>query len=503
MSGALPKGWTRTTIEKVLAPLEDGRTLHHGWSPQCLSEPSPSSDVWGVLKTTAIQQGRYLPEHNKRLPDSLKPRPQLEVKAGDLLLTCAGPRVRCGVPCLVRETRPRLILSGKMYRFRVRPDVVDPRFLEAQLLSSAAQAALDAMKTGISDSGLNLTHDRFKQLPTILAPLHEQRQVVAAIDAHFSRLDAATATLERVQRKLERYRASVLKAAVEGRLVPTEAELARKEGRSYEPASVLLKRILAERRRRWEEAELAELKAKGKAPTDDRWKARYVEPVERDTAGLPDLPEGWCWTHLGTAFEVSVGATPSRARAEYWGGDIPWVSSGEVAFCRIRATRESITKAGLENSSTKLNPAGTVLIGMIGEGRTRGQVAILDVDACNNQNAAAVRVSEAGLSPEFVYHYLVGAYQQNRSLGSGNNQPALNKTRVQTIPLPLAPLAEQRRIASALEGIASVVDHAGVNLAATRDRIARLRQSILKRAFEGRLVNAEPGGVPSIVPSRS
>ena len=86
------------------------------------------------------------------------------------------------------------------------------------------------------------------------------------------------ATLERVQRNLKRYRASVLKAAVEGRLVPTEAELARSEGRDYEPAPVLLERILAERRRRWEDAELAKMTAKGKAPRDDKWKETYRVP---------------------------------------------------------------------------------------------------------------------------------------------------------------------------------------------------------------------------------
>ena len=83
-------------------------------------------------------------------------------------------------------------------------------------------------------------------------------------------------------RNLKRYRASVLKAAVEGRLVPTEAELARAEGRDYEPASVLLERILAERRRRWEEAELAKMKAKGKTPKGDRWRAKYKEPIPPD-----------------------------------------------------------------------------------------------------------------------------------------------------------------------------------------------------------------------------
>ena len=101
----MPRGWAKVPIEELFCPLEDGRTLHQGWSPQCESEPSPSVNEWGVLKTTSIQAGAFLPEYNKRLPSSLNPRPQLEVKVGDILITCAGPRVRCGVACLVRNTR--------------------------------------------------------------------------------------------------------------------------------------------------------------------------------------------------------------------------------------------------------------------------------------------------------------------------------------------------------------------------------------------------------------
>jgi type I restriction enzyme S subunit len=109
-----------------------------------------------------------------------------------------------------------------------------------------------------------------------------------------SRLDAATAALKRVQANLKRYRASVLKAACEGRLVPTEAELARKEGRDYKPADKLLQRILRERRARWEADTLAKLQASGKSPKDDHWKQKYKAPSAPDTANLPPLPEGWC-----------------------------------------------------------------------------------------------------------------------------------------------------------------------------------------------------------------
>jgi type I restriction enzyme S subunit len=173
------------------------------------------------------------------------------------------------------------------------------------------------------------------------------------------------------------------------------------------------------------------------------------------------------------------------------------VSSGEVQFCRIKRARETITAEGLRNTSTKVHPKGTVLLGMIGQGRTRGQAAILDVEACNNQNCAAIRVSEAGCVPEYVYGWLELQYDETRRLGGGNNQQALNKARVEAIPLPLPPLAEQHRIVAEVDRRLSVFDALDTTLDANLARCARLRQAILKRAFEGRLVPAEaPAAAP-------
>ena len=112
-------------------------------------------------------------------------------------------------------------------------------------------------------------------------PSPEQRRIVAEIEKQFTRLDASVAALKRVQANLKRYRASVLKAACEGKLVPTEAELAQTEGRDYEPADQLLARILSERRARWESQE-----KRGR---------KYKEPAAPDTSNLPKLPEAWVW----------------------------------------------------------------------------------------------------------------------------------------------------------------------------------------------------------------
>ena len=303
------------------------------------------------------------------------------------------------------------------------------------------------------------------QLP--LPPLNQQTHIVAEIEKQFSRLDEAVANLKRVKANLKRYKAAVLKAAVEGKLT----EEWRKQHPDVEPADKLLERILAERREKWQ------------------GRGKYKEPVAPDTTDLPELPEGWVWASISQVFEVCIGATPSRGKSEYWNGTIPWVSSGEVAFCRIRSTRETITDLGLKNTSTRLHPPGTVLLGMIGEGKTRGQVAILDIDACNNQNSAAIRVSDADVIPEYVYNFFECEYESTRKRGSGGNQPALNKSRVGQIVFPLPSIAEQCQIVVEVERCLSIVAGVDAQIDSNCHRADRLRQSILKKAFSGKLVS--------------
>lgn len=339
----LPSSWVVAPIGDLLSPLEDGRTLHHGWSPQCEKQPSSSEDEWGVLKTTAVQDGEFLPEHNKRLPTSLTPRQHLEVREGDLLITCAGPRIRCGVPCLVRKTRRRLIISGKMYRFRVHDGLMDSRYIEAFLRSKHAQTEIDRMKTGISDSGLNLTHGRFLPLQVPVAPLNEQERIVAKIEELFSDLDAGVAALERAKANLKRYRAAVLKAAVEGKLT----QKWRAENPPKEPASKLLARILKERRKKWEQEQLAAYKAKGKQPPKN-WRDKYKEPAGPG-ANLPALPEGWCWACLSQllAEPLRNGHSAKRSkdgtgvRTPYAHGNNGWRFLGEEHETDRRKPRQS------------------------------------------------------------------------------------------------------------------------------------------------------------------
>src|SRR5262244_466575 len=133
--------------------------------------------------------------------------------------------------------------------------------------------------------------DQISSYPVPLPPLPEQHRIVAEIEKQFTRLDAGVAALERARVNLKRCRSSVLKAACEGRLVPTEAELARAEGRNYKPAKRLLACILKERRAKREANQLAKLQTQGKVPEGDKWKEKYQEPAAPNTTDLPELPE--------------------------------------------------------------------------------------------------------------------------------------------------------------------------------------------------------------------
>lgn len=325
-----------------------------------------------------------------------------------------------------------------------------------------------------------------------LPPAAEQQRIVEKLEELLSDLDAGTTALERARANLKRYRAAVLKAAVEGRLT----EKWRAEHPDTEPARKLLERILAERRKMWEVVQLKKYAERKQAPPHG-WKDKYVEPAKPNVASLPGLPRSWLWSSLGQCFPVVVGSTPSRGDSRYWRGDINWVSSGEVQFNRISETKEKITAEGLANSSTRINPKGSVLLGMIGEGKTRGQAAILDIPAANNQNCAAIWVSETEVLPEFVYFWLWSRYEITRSGGSGNNQPALNKSLVEMIPFPLPPVEEQREIVLEVDKYCSNLEHSLATLEVMGGRSSRLRQAILKRAFEGKLVPQDPKDEPA------
>jgi type I restriction enzyme S subunit len=301
--------------------------------------------------------------------------------------------------------------------------------------------------------------------------LDEQRRIAKQLDRIASRLDDTKARLDTIPATLKRFRMAVLAAACSGRLTADW-----RSAHGSEVADRLLEKIFDVRI------------AAATRESDRRKLKEFLEAFPASPWDGMDLPQSWVATCIGAIGQVCNGSTPSRKVADFWAGEIPWVSSGEVQNHRIASTRERISQVGYNNSSVRMLPAGTVLIAMIGEGKTRGQSAILDIEACINQNIAAVVIDHGFVEPGYLWYWFQGQYEANRQAGSGSGPQALNCQHVRELPFNLPPLAEQSEIVRRVEALLKQADAIAVRYQKARTFVDKLMPAALAKAFRGELL---------------
>ena len=278
--------------------------------------------------------------------------------------------------------------------------------------------------SGTTVLGVNLNN--LKAIKTLLPPPPEQRAIVAKIEQLFSDLDNGIANLKAAQAKLDIYRQAVLKQAFEGELT-----------------------------REWREKQ-------------------------------PIIPS----TELGYIADVGTGATPKKSEASYWtDGNIAWVTSGALNDLFVNEPSGLITAKAVKETNCKVFPIGTLLIAMYGEGKTRGKCSELKIPASTNQAIAAINLRPDFLaSKNYVKWFLVKNYNDIRMVSSGGVQPNLNLAKVKSISLPFPSVEEQNQIVQEIEARLSVCDKLADTIQTSLQQAEALRQSILKKAFEGRLL---------------
>lgn len=193
------------------------------------------------------------------------------------------------------------------------------------------------------------------------------------------------------------------------------------------------------------------------------------------------LPDGWTRRTLGEIARITSGGTPDRAEPSYWGGDIPWVTTGEIQFNTITDTTEKITELGLKNSSAKLFPPGTLLMAMYGQGKTRGQVAKLGIEAATNQNSAAILL-QPDQDPDYHFHYLAARYDEIRELGHSGGVSHLNAGLLKQIEIPCAPFEQQQYIGRMLGVWDDTIAATERLLANSRKQKSDLMSMLLRRS---------------------
>jgi type I restriction enzyme S subunit len=162
------------------------------------------------------------------------------------------------------------------------------------------------------------------------------------------------------------------------------------------------------------------------------------------------IPEDWDIRTLGEVASIAAGGTPSRRVPEYWKDEIPWVTTTEIDFTTITHTQQSISKIGLRHSAAKLLCPGTLLLALYGQGKTRGKVAVLGIEAATNQACASILLNPS-VSRDFVFHFLASRYDAIRGLSNSGSQENLNGQIVKSLLIAFPPTqAEQEAIAKAL-----------------------------------------------------
>jgi type I restriction enzyme S subunit len=465
---SLPPGWAETTIGSVVEP-----KVHQ--APP--SSPARYIEISGIDRAT-----KKIVEAPEVAPADAPTRARQWVKPEDVLVSLTRPNLNA--VALVPDWLDGAVASTGFDVLRA--NSVLPKWLHYRVRSQAFVMDVCAGLQGVVYPAIRPKDVRAHRFP--LPPIGEQERLVEVLDSYFSRLDEVEAGLERAQRNLKRYRASVLQAAVTGRLVPTEAELARAEGRGYEPASELLKRILVERRSRWEES--------GR-------RGKYVEPAPPDTSNLPELPEGWCWASLDQLLvrPLSNGRSVPDAATGFAVLRLTCLRDGQIDLTQRKSGRWTPTEAApfLVEEGDFLVARGNGSKHLVGRG---GLVASIAEPVAFPDTLIRVRVSSEHVSPRLFCaiwnSHLVRSYIE-RTARTTAGIYKINQSDLEAVPIPLAPRFEQQRLEAEVERLGSVVQEAVSVLATQAARTSRLRQSILKSAFDGKLQDQESKYEPEAV----
>ena len=256
-----------------------------------------------------------------------------------------------------------------------------------------------------------------------------------------------------VKENVAELRKAILQLAVVGHLLPQDP--------NDPPASELLKEIEAEKQRL-----IAEKKIRNQKP---------LPPIKPEEI-KHELPSGWEWVRLGDIGNWKSGSTPSRSTPSYYGGDIPWVKSGEVKQGRIKVTEETITQVALEKCSLGLNPVGSVLVAMYGA--NIGEVGILEIEAATNQAVCACQ-TYAHFDESYLLYLITSMKPYFLSQGAGAAQPNISREKIIATVFPLPPLPEQRRIVVRIDQLMALCDKLDSQIDATTNKQKALLNAVM------------------------
>jgi len=470
----LPSGWKLTTLGEIADVIGGGTpktNIPEYFEGGTIPWITPA-DLSGYTNKHISSGGRFITE------EGLKNSSARMMPAGTILFTSRAP-----VGYVAIAANP--VCTNQGFKSFVLKEDISPDYVYWYL--KGCKELAESMASGTTF--LELSGAKAKQIPIPVAPPEDQKRIVAEIEKQFSRLDEAVASLKRIQANLKRYKAAVLKAAVEGKLT----EQWRKDHPDVEPADQLLKRILAERRAKWEAEELAKIKAKGIKPKDDSWKKKYKEPPDPDMANLPILPEGWQAVGIeqilhATRDAMKTGPFGSLLKKhEHQPDGIPVLGIENIQSMQfVAGSKIHITEEKAEDLHGYVVSAGDIIISRSG---TVGEICVVPDDinkAIISTNLMKLSLAKNAVVPSFFTYLFNGSpyvLKQVSDLCKGSTRDFLNQDILKRLTIILPPMREQMQIDVEIRRLFSVIEEISSSVNRIFNRAQCLKSLILRQAF--------------------
>ena len=403
----IPESWCWTTLGE-LCSIKGGKRLPKGKSFADTITPHIYIRVTDMKDHTVLLSSlKYIDE------DVFAEIKNYTISSNDLYLTIAGTIGDVGLVPAELDGANLTENAAKLTDIKC-----SKQYLMYVLMSSIAQDHFCSRFHQVAQPKLSLETASSTLIP--LPPYREQLRIAEELDRWLGVVVSVEDDLSELTNYVRKTKSKILDLAISGKLVPQDLD--------NEPAIELLKRINP-----------------------------GFEPCDNSHYGnLPfEVPDGWCWATLGSIGKWQSGATPSRMRKDYYGGDIPWLKTGDLNDWYITDIPEYITQQALNETSVKLNPAGSILIAMYGA--TIGKIGILTMPATTNQACCAC-ISHNGIEQMYLFYYLLSHKEEFVRQGGGGAQPNISKEKIVETLIPIPPLSEQLRIIKAIEAIFNQID---------------------------------------------
>lgn len=485
---------------------ENGRQLPLGWETTTLGEiarinpPLDRGLLSDDVEVTFVPMRAVEPDGGGLSAPEMRKYGQVKTGytsfvSGDVVMAKITPCMENGKSTVVPEVPGGVCFGSTEFHVMRTEAGVQPRWISQFLLQHDVRRAAQREMTG-GVGQMRVPASFLDSLPIPLAPLGEQSRILDALEELFSDLDSGIAFLERVRAKLKLYRASVLRAAVEGMLTSQW----RARHAASEPAAELLKRVLIQRRRQWEEQQVARFKAK-RQELPKNWKAKYSDPVAPDVACIKALPQGWCWVTVDQCSRLIQYGTSAKTGES--AGGVPVLRMGNIRSdgSLVLEKLKYLPSDHDEFPSLLLQP-GDLLFNRTNSAELVGKTALYRgiPDPCSFASYLIRVRCLCEVAPAILAFSLNSALGRswikevaNQTVGQAN----VNGTKLASFSFPLPPVAEQGVMIEAVEAQLSAIDYLEADLDTKLVSARVLRQAILRRAFTGQLVPQDPSDEPA------